>query len=897
MQILFSWLDPLRTILMFIDSIAFAFLDNAYNVVIELSDARLLNHDKIKNITVSLYVLIGIVAFFRVALVLVNSIIDPEKLNEEGKGLSNIFFRVVGMIILLAVTPFLFDASYYLTSKLVSSKTNDNVIFSIFLSDKMAMGGNQDGEYNAGKALQNIVLSSLITINKDVLVNKGATCRIDDDGVVTTVDGNTGQLSDLTADNSLGCGYVPVKCVPQGDDGQCQNYGGFFPDTSICKGECINAINTYNEDYLNEDMSPLSLSGHANVTAKIDGEDEYVYDYMVIATTAAGVFITFVIVSFGIDIAIRLFELFVLEITSPFFIATFVDPKSSESGPFKNWLSAVGKSYVSLFIKLFILALFTYLLMILNEFNMFNDLDVNGLTQIFVVIGLLIFVKKAPKWINELLGIKDGGMGGLWTPKNLAAGMLGAGMMTKAARGAVGGGLAAGKNIAALARNRRANKRDYKKALEDDRKSFIASKMADLKRKNPNMTSQEARTLAQRAYEQEQKQRAKALKKDFNLNAGSSALQVGSALFNAAGSFNAAAKGDKLSSALKTANDRSNAYIGSKGLRGDSIISKAKDKVTGIGADINDAAFGNAYQRKERIEAIEKAKNEREWHKDGVGINSKKAFAEAIEIKGGKIAANEEDAFVVMGAKKAGISADAIAYDANGNLTINGAAISDKDKNSYINKIADNLTDSGFAHYAEMYNGVQTNSLNEYQSNMQQMQQMSSVMSSLQDSISKTFGKFESNFGDIVKKGFSLNASDGSLNVKLDDGSIKKITKDNYKSEGFDKDTAERLESFFGDSEYSNLPTFIQQYNQNSVNLSAYSDRQEQLAPIIQGAKFIVDPSTGRMKRDSEGNPVVDNNAATLSGMESKFARETSKIKEKIEFIEKKQKDDNKSGS
>ena len=112
MSILFSWLSPLRAICMAIDGILYSLLDNAYDLVIKLSTAELLKHSTIKSLTQNLYIIFGVVAFFRLAMLLVNSIIDPEKLNEKGKGLSNIFFRVVGMIILLAVTPFFFEMSY-----------------------------------------------------------------------------------------------------------------------------------------------------------------------------------------------------------------------------------------------------------------------------------------------------------------------------------------------------------------------------------------------------------------------------------------------------------------------------------------------------------------------------------------------------------------------------------------------------------------------------------------------------------------------------------------------------------------------------------------------------------------------------------------------------------------
>lgn len=941
MGILIGWLSPLRTICMAIDSIAFTLIDDAYNIVMELAGATLYSYgDDFQHMLSNLYILFGIVAFFRLALVLVNSVIDPEKLSEKGKGLGNIFFRVVGMLLILAVTPLLFSFSYEVQKLLVGKPnviTGDdnpygNVILKLFLGDNANVGGT-----NAGKQLRNITLSSLITIDDEYLVNEGAVCTLNDSGQVLDENGtvrfenisealNSGNDTDKNNDY---CGFIPAKCISIGDN-QCQMQGGYVPDTSNDKCDwdnCQNAVALYNEMYVQNDMSPRRLAGYVGTSADltVDGseQDVYVYNYMFIVTTIVGVFITLVILSFAVDLAIRMFELIVLQITAPLFIATFVDPKSAQSGPFKNWLSAVGKSYASLYIRLLILSLMILLITVVNESDIFDNMgSVSTWAKLFVIIGLLIFLKKAPKWISELIGIKSDGLGGLWSPKKLRENMLGGAMLAGAAKGLAGSTYAAGKNLFALGRNRRQARKEYKDALansaptEEARKRDIANRMRELKRRNPGMTSQQAKTLAQRAYERDQKQKAKDLKKDFNLNPGAAALQLGSALFNAAGSFNASAKGDKLSTSLKSANDRSNAFIKGKGLRGESLISKAGDAIKGLGSNINDAAFGNAYQRQERIDAITKAKNEREWYKDGHGINSKKAFGDAIKINGGKIAGNEEDAFVVMGAKKAGISADAIAYDNDGNLTINGNAISANDRNSYINSITSNLTDSGFAHYAEMFNNVQSNSSSEYQNNMQQMQQMSSMMGTLQDTISKSINgigdKFKSigdSFKDFTKSGLSFNTSDGSLKVDLGDGKDIKVTAENLSNGEFmkalkdaDPEKAEYFEKTDGlisdlktfaenkDAEYDRIAPFITQY-QNSVNeYSRYNARQEQLRPIIQGAKYIVDTSTGRITGE-------DSSATTLSGIENKFSREASKIKEKLDFIEQKQKNNNDSGS
>lgn len=420
MSILISWLGPLRAICMAIDGVAFSLLDNAYNLVIKLSTAELFQHETVRSLTNNMYILIGVVAFFRLALVLVNAIIDPEKLNEKGKGLASIFFRVVGMIILLAVTPFLFQMSYELQGKIVGADTGENIIFKTILGDNANIGGD-----NAGKALQNIVLSSLITIDKNYLVSDGAICEYKKD--------NKGNIDyDSPFENEGNCGFAPIVCKPTGD-GKCTNQGGYIYGGECTWDNCKKAVSLYNDLYVNEEMSPNKLSKYVGVSKKIDDDEVYVYNYMLIITTVVGIAMTYIIISFAIDIAVRMFELLVLEVLSPLFIATFVDPKSAQSGPFKNWLSAVGRSYASLYIKLAILALMVLLISFINQSKIFQSMgDLSGWAKIITVIGLLIFAKKAPKWIGDMIGIKgDGGLGGLSIGKKLGGMALAGGLATK----------------------------------------------------------------------------------------------------------------------------------------------------------------------------------------------------------------------------------------------------------------------------------------------------------------------------------------------------------------------------------------------------------------------------------------------------------------------------------
>ena len=84
---------------------------------------------------------------------------------------------------------------------------------------------------------------------------------------------------------------------------QCEGGG-------TCSNKAKEAIEAYRDMEKNGFSFP-TLSKYIGVSIKDDdtGEVVYVYNYMFIVTFAAGIFIAYVLFSFGIDIAVRIFKL------------------------------------------------------------------------------------------------------------------------------------------------------------------------------------------------------------------------------------------------------------------------------------------------------------------------------------------------------------------------------------------------------------------------------------------------------------------------------------------------------------------------------------------------------------------------------------------------------------
>ena len=63
-----------------------------------------------------------------------------------------------------------------------------------------------------------------------------------------------------------------------------------------------------------------------------------------------------------IDVAYRSIKFFVLELLAPIAVVSYIDPSSAKKGVFNKWLNETIKTYIGLFVRLFVFALATVLL-------------------------------------------------------------------------------------------------------------------------------------------------------------------------------------------------------------------------------------------------------------------------------------------------------------------------------------------------------------------------------------------------------------------------------------------------------------------------------------------------------------------------------------------------------
>ena len=137
-----------------------------------------------------------------------------------------------------------------------------------------------------------------------------------------------------------------------------------------------------------------------------DAKNEFVYGYIPIIPTLVGAFILFSLFSMCIQLAVRVFKLLILRMIAPIPIISYIDYKSSKDGMFAAWVKLFFQTWLEVFINMGVIYIVVYIIGFIISFN--GEQEFGGiLFTCFLIIGLLMFARKAPDFIYDALGIKS----------------------------------------------------------------------------------------------------------------------------------------------------------------------------------------------------------------------------------------------------------------------------------------------------------------------------------------------------------------------------------------------------------------------------------------------------------------------------------------------------------
>ena len=392
----------LRKLLAYICKPIYKFIPNVYSIFYNIANTRLFQEGDttVQQLSANIYVLVSVVMLFAFSVTILSAIVNPDLLSDKKKGVAAIFKRSIIGLVLIVVIPFAFDEMYKIQENVMDNNLKEKIIVG---SDFQCREG-EEGECEKGGNGGQVIAGNLIS---SVLYPK-------DDEVEISEDLNE-SYSDMVRKDIKNIGII-AKNINITTDGDTKNWGKF-------------------------------------------DDDNYAFQFDGLIAIVAGIATCYILLLYAIDMAVRVFKLAFLELTAPISIVAYM---ASGEKVLNSWGKEVMKTFLDVFIRIAAMAI--YLFFISSLASYLNTVDEGNhdwsfILKALLIVGMLIFVKQLPDYVNKIFGtdIKlQGGIGGrlgqmavvgkqaqdAWGAVKQAA-KVGAGIAGLVASGPVGWGAAA----------------------------------------------------------------------------------------------------------------------------------------------------------------------------------------------------------------------------------------------------------------------------------------------------------------------------------------------------------------------------------------------------------------------------------------------------------------------
>ena len=338
----------------------FKLVNSAYRIFLALAEADIFENAEFDIITKNMYEILSIVMLFALAYGILVKIVDPEN-SKSGVDGKKILQKLVMAIVLLALIPSIFSFMFGLQKAILES----NVLNSIFTGSSNVGAQNIQ---NAGNVMAVNSFKPFFTPNVNSDVNpeeaRGSITNHTEYGITL---GNNG---------SYGC--KKDQCTLADVDTFAEKTGDF---------------------------------GFYQAFAANINEGEVDFQWLI--ALVVGGFLVYAMISFCFDMALRVCKLAFFEIIAPIAIFCNVIPKMEDV--FKKWLSNTTKTFISVFTRIIVMNFGVYLISIIVK-NVDLGLDnpgnwfLNLIAKCFLILGIVMFMRQAPKLLSDLFGFGDGDM-------------------------------------------------------------------------------------------------------------------------------------------------------------------------------------------------------------------------------------------------------------------------------------------------------------------------------------------------------------------------------------------------------------------------------------------------------------------------------------------------------
>lgn len=293
-------LEYIYKFLLLLDQIVYSLIDVTYQVFLSISNAQILSSSDIQGMIDRVNVIIGIVMLFLVSFSLLKAISNPDNLTKGDKSTTKLITNILIVLVMIVLTPSAFKFAFQAQNTILSEGALGRIILG------STSGSSSTTLSNAGFNMAIDVFSAFI---------------IDDDPSKTyTIDlkGCTPVNVTISANNQ----YTLSQIVNISKD--CKNFNYFY-----------------------QLATPLTASGNT-------------LTYYFLISTIAGAFVLYIMVSFCIDLGVRVAKLAFYQLIAPIPILSRIIPGKKDM--YDKWFKSVVSTFLEVFIKLAVIYFAVYLI-------------------------------------------------------------------------------------------------------------------------------------------------------------------------------------------------------------------------------------------------------------------------------------------------------------------------------------------------------------------------------------------------------------------------------------------------------------------------------------------------------------------------------------------------------
>ena len=418
--------DIIRKLFSTLDRPAYAILGIIYELFFNVASADLFSNELIMKFYGRVQVILGVFMMFQLAMTILRGIVNPDSFTKD-KGAGTLISRVVTALIIMTL---LIPISTSKRNEYEKQINNNGLLFGTLYS------------------LQHRILANN-TIGRLVLGTTESTTTYSD--AATSADSDLKKSARIFTSTILK-GFYRINLIPE--DQRTNKGDGKDPAVYNENRVCTDIDDEILAAYTRVDAEPGEILGMVTATCdseaspsfinstwtgakKLTGSTKYVFAYTPLVSTIVPIVFIFILLSFTIDVAVRAVKLAVLRLIAPIPIIAYMDPKGGKDSAFNAWVKTLVSTYIDLFIRLATVYFVIFLIqdMIVNGVSIGTTAGsgfIHTLSLIIIWIGLFVFAKQAPKFIKQVLGLKDdggkllSGFGEIGTALGLAASVPGA---------------------------------------------------------------------------------------------------------------------------------------------------------------------------------------------------------------------------------------------------------------------------------------------------------------------------------------------------------------------------------------------------------------------------------------------------------------------------------------